>query len=36
MDGDPAYYDTHYWHPEGTPAGRPDDLARRALRLPAS
>ena len=19
MDGDPLYYDTHYWHPGGTP-----------------
>ena len=34
MDGDPTYYDTHYWHPEGTPAGKPDDLARAQLRLP--
>ena len=21
MDADPLYYDTHYWHPGGTPAG---------------
>src|SRR3954454_5044825 len=21
MDGDPVYYDTHYWHPGGTPTG---------------
>ena len=34
MDGDPAYYDTHYWHPEGTPAGRPDDLARSRYGFP--
>ncbi len=20
MDGDPVYYDTHYWHPDGTPS----------------
>ena len=34
MDGDPAYYDTHYWHPEGTPAGKPDDLARSRYGFP--
>jgi metallophosphoesterase (TIGR03767 family) len=28
MDGDPLYYDTHYWHPGGTPAGRTDDRYR--------
>ena len=21
MDGDPVYYDPHYWHPDGVPAG---------------
>jgi metallophosphoesterase (TIGR03767 family) len=21
MDGDPLYYDAHYWHPDGVPAG---------------
>jgi metallophosphoesterase (TIGR03767 family) len=25
MDADPLYYDPHYWHPGGTPAGRVDD-----------
>jgi metallophosphoesterase (TIGR03767 family) len=25
MDGDPTYYDTHYWHPNGTPTGAQDD-----------
>jgi metallophosphoesterase (TIGR03767 family) len=25
MDGNAAYYDTHYWHPDGTPAGAQDD-----------
>lgn len=25
---DPATYDISYWHPEGTPAGCPDDLPR--------
>ena len=34
MDGDPAYYDAHYWHPEGTPAGEPDDLARSRYGFP--
>jgi metallophosphoesterase (TIGR03767 family) len=28
MDADPLYYDTHYWHPGGTPAGRTDDRYR--------
>ncbi|MGT2424801.1 TIGR03767 family metallophosphoesterase [Amnibacterium kyonggiense] len=27
-DGDPRYYDTHYWHPGGTPAGLQDDMFR--------
>ena len=35
MDGDPAYYDTHYWHPEGTPAGKPDDRPVRATASPS-
>ena len=25
MDTNPTYYDTHYWHPEGTPTGAQDD-----------
>ena len=25
MDADPLYYDTHYWHPGGPPAGRSAD-----------
>jgi metallophosphoesterase (TIGR03767 family) len=25
-DSDPRYYDTHYWHPEGPPSGKPADL----------
>ena len=25
MDGDPVYYDTHYWHPGGPPAGKAAD-----------
>jgi metallophosphoesterase (TIGR03767 family) len=28
MDADPLYYDTHYWHPGGTPAGRTADRYR--------
>src|SRR4051812_33737750 len=27
MDADPLYYDTHYWHPGGTPAGLSHPLA---------
>ena len=31
MDGDATYYDTHYWHPGGTPTGKTvDELPRRA------
>jgi metallophosphoesterase (TIGR03767 family) len=33
-DGDPAYYDPHYWHPDGTPAGQSDDLARAQRGFP--
>ena len=25
MDGDPLYYDTHYWHPGGAPIGKQAD-----------
>jgi metallophosphoesterase (TIGR03767 family) len=28
MDGDPLYYDTHYWHPGGTPVGKTEDRYR--------
>src|SRR3954447_3952590 len=34
MDGDPVYYDTHYWHPGGTPAGRQDDRYRSQYGFP--
>ena len=34
MDVDPTYYDTHYWHPDGTPAGRQDDRPRRKFGYP--
>ncbi len=27
MDADPLYYDTHYWHPHGTPVGLGRELA---------
>jgi metallophosphoesterase (TIGR03767 family) len=28
MDGNALYYDTHYWHPGGTPLGKQDDIYR--------
>lgn len=28
MGADKAYYDQYYWHPDGTPSGKVDDLAR--------
>ena len=34
MDGDPLYYDTHYWHPGGTPAGKEDDRYRSEFGFP--
>ena len=33
-DGDPTYYDTHYWHPHGTPPGKSDDIPRRVRGFP--
>jgi metallophosphoesterase (TIGR03767 family) len=33
-DGDRVSYDVHYWHPEGTPTGAPDDNARRLYGFP--
>jgi metallophosphoesterase (TIGR03767 family) len=33
-DDDPTYYDPHYWHPHGTPAGKADDLARSQRGFP--
>ena len=33
-DGDPTYYDPHYWHPHGTPAGQTDDLPRAQRGFP--
>jgi len=34
MDGDPTYYDTHYWHPDGTPEGKADDQPRSEYGFP--
>ncbi len=34
MDNDPLYYDTHYWHPGGTPAGKTDDRYRSQYGFP--
>jgi metallophosphoesterase (TIGR03767 family) len=33
-DGDPTYYDPHYWHPHGTPPGKADDLPRSQRGFP--
>jgi hypothetical protein len=33
-DQDPATYDVHYWHPDGTPVGQPDDNYRRVQGYP--
>jgi metallophosphoesterase (TIGR03767 family) len=33
-DQDFATYDVHYWHPDGTPGGRQDDLARTQYGFP--
>ncbi|MCW2761235.1 MAG: family metallophosphoesterase [Marmoricola sp.] len=34
MDADPLYYDTHYWHPGGTPVGRAADRYRTEFGFP--
>ena len=34
MDGSPLWYDVHYWHPDGSPLGKPDDLARARYGFP--
>jgi metallophosphoesterase (TIGR03767 family) len=34
QDADPLTYDTHYWHPDGTPAGKQDDQARGVYGYP--
>jgi metallophosphoesterase (TIGR03767 family) len=33
-DQDPTTYDTHYWHPDGTPTGKADDIARATYGFP--
>jgi metallophosphoesterase (TIGR03767 family) len=33
-DQDALTYDEHYWHPDGTPAGKTDDNARRLYGFP--
>jgi metallophosphoesterase (TIGR03767 family) len=33
-DDDPTYYDTHYWHPHGTPTGKEDDIPRKQRGFP--
>ncbi len=33
-DQDAATYDVHYWHPDGTPAGKTDDVARSQYGFP--
>ena len=34
MDNAPGFYDTHYWHPDGTPAGEQDDIFRGQYGFP--
>ncbi len=34
MDNDPVYYDTHYWHPGGSPVGRAADRYRSEYGFP--
>jgi metallophosphoesterase (TIGR03767 family) len=34
MDGEPAFYDTTFWHPEGTPEGKEDDKPRALYGFP--
>ncbi|MET0840444.1 MAG: hypothetical protein ABWY19_16810, partial [Marmoricola sp.] len=34
MDADPLYYDTHYWHPGGTPVGKQADRYRSEYGFP--
>jgi metallophosphoesterase (TIGR03767 family) len=33
-DGDPTYYDTHYWHPDEPPAGASPDIAKTTFGFP--
>jgi hypothetical protein len=34
MSSDPEFYDTYYWHPEGTPEGKEDDKPRSEYGFP--
>jgi metallophosphoesterase (TIGR03767 family) len=34
QDQDPGSYDVHYWHPDGTPAGKADDELRAVYGFP--
>jgi metallophosphoesterase (TIGR03767 family) len=34
MDNNTLYYDTHYWHPEGTPGAKTDDKLRSNYGFP--
>ncbi|MFL6106204.1 MAG: TIGR03767 family metallophosphoesterase [Marmoricola sp.] len=34
MDNNTLYYDTHYWHPEGTPGAKADDKLRSNYGFP--
>ncbi|WP_395658332.1 TIGR03767 family metallophosphoesterase [Nocardioides sp.] len=34
MDQVPAFYDTMFWHPDGTPEGKEDDVARAQYGFP--
>ena len=34
QDGDPLTYDTHYWHPDGTPTGKQEDVGRALYGFP--
>jgi metallophosphoesterase (TIGR03767 family) len=33
-DDDPTYYDTHYWHPDTPPTGKPTDIAKQQFGFP--
>lgn len=33
---DLVHYDVHYWHPDGTPSGQPDDLPRARWGFPTA
>ena len=33
-EADQSHYDVHYWHPDGTPPGQPDDRPRDRYGFP--